>query len=140
RREDEQQVKVVGLRRKIAEKMQESKRRIPHFTYVEEVDVTELEKLRVRINATWGGQRGKLTMLPFLARAMVMALREFPQINARYEGDQGVVTRYGAVHLGFAAQTEAGLMVPVIRHAEAMDVWACRAKIARLAEAVRTGR
>ncbi|NYT86186.1 dihydrolipoamide acetyltransferase family protein [Pollutimonas harenae] len=139
-REDEQQVAVIGLRRKIAEKMQESKRRIPHFTYVEEVDVTELEALRQRLNAQWGAERGKLTILPLLARAMVLALRDFPQINARYDDEAGVVTRYGAVHLGIAAQTESGLMVPVLRHAETLDLWACSAEIARLAEAARTGR
>ncbi len=139
-RDDEQQVSVIGLRRKIAEKMQESKRRIPHFTYVEEIDVTELEALRARLNARWAGERGKLTLLPLLARAVVLALRDFPQINARYDDDAGVVTRYGAVHLGVAAQTESGLMVPVVRHAEALDLWACAAEIARLAEAARSGR
>lgn len=139
-RDDEQQVSVIGLRRKIAEKMQESKRRIPHFTYVEEIDVTELEALRVRLNAQWGSQRGKLTLLPLLARAIVLALRDFPQINARYDDDAGVVTRYGAVHLGIAAQTDAGLMVPVLRHAETLNLWACAAEIARLAEAARSGR
>lgn len=139
-REDEQAVQVIGLRRKIAEKMQESKRRIPHFSYVEEIDVTELELLRARMNTQWGAQRGKLTLLPFLARAMVIALRDFPNVNARYDDEAGVVTRFGAVHLGVAAQTEAGLMVPVLRHAEAMDVWACGAEITRLAEAVRGGR
>jgi 2-oxoisovalerate dehydrogenase E2 component (dihydrolipoyl transacylase) len=107
---------------------------------VEEVDVTELEQLRSRLNAQWGTQRGRLTLLPFLARAMIIALRDFPHINARYDDDRGVVARYGAVHLGFAAQTDAGLMVPVVRHAEAMDLWACGAEITRLAEAVRTGR
>jgi 2-oxoisovalerate dehydrogenase E2 component (dihydrolipoyl transacylase) len=120
--------------------MQEAKRRITHFSYVEEVDVTELEQLRSRLNAQWGTQRGRLTLLPFLARAMIIALRDFPHINARYDDDRGVVARYGAVHLGFAAQTDAGLMVPVVRHAEAMDLWACGAEITRLAEAVRTGR
>lgn len=139
-REDEQQVSVIGLRRKIAEKMQESKRRIPHFTYVEEIDVTELEALRSRLNTQWGAERGKLTILPLLARAMVLALRDFPQINARYDDEAGVVTRYGAVHLGIAAQTESGLMVPVLRHAETLDLWACAAEISRLAEAARAGR
>ncbi|MGB3287634.1 MAG: dihydrolipoamide acetyltransferase family protein [Burkholderiaceae bacterium] len=139
RRDDEKQVPVIGLRRKIAEKMQESKRRIPHFAYVEEVDVTELEALRARLNEQWGAERGKLTILPLLARAMVLALRDFPQINARYDDQAGVVTQYGAVHLGIAAQTEAGLMVPVLRHAEALDLWACAAEIARLAQAARDG-
>lgn len=136
-RNDEQAFPVIGLRRKIAQKMQDAKRRIPHFTYVEEIDVTELEALRQRLNVQWGTQRGKLTILPFLARAMVLALREFPQINARFDDDNGVVTHYGAVHLGIAAQTDAGLMVPVMRHAETHDLWACAAEIKRLAEAAR---
>ena len=139
-RDDVQEIPVIGLRRKIAEKMQESKRRIPHFTYVEEIDVTELEALRLRLNERWGGERGKLTILPLLARAMVLALRDFPQINARYDDEAGAVTRYGAVHLGMAAQTESGLMVPVIRHAEALDLWACASEITRLAAAARSGR
>lgn len=139
RRDDEKEVPVIGLRRRIAEKMQESKRHIPHFTYVEELDVTELETLRARMNAQWGETRGKLTVLPFLARAMVLALREFPQINARYDDEAGIVTRYGPVHLGVAAQTEAGLMVPVLRHAEALDLWALGREVARLAQAARDG-
>lgn len=140
RRDGEEQVKVIGLRRKIAEKMQESKRRIPHFSYVEEVDVTEVETLRARLNEQWGAERGKLTLLPFLARAMVLALREFPQVNARYDDEAGVITRYGAVHMGIAAQTQSGLMVPVLQHAETLDLWAAGAEISRLAEAVRQGK
>ncbi|MFC4299017.1 dihydrolipoamide acetyltransferase family protein [Castellaniella hirudinis] len=138
--DEETEIPVIGLRRKIAQKMQESKRRIPHFTYVEEIDVTELESLRARLNALHSAQRGKLTMLPFLARAMVLALREFPQINARYDDDAGVVTQYGAVHLGVAAQTPSGLMVPVLHHAETLDLWSCAAEVARLAEAARQGK
>jgi 2-oxoisovalerate dehydrogenase E2 component (dihydrolipoyl transacylase) len=139
-RHDEEQVPVIGLRRKIAQKMQEAKRRIPHFTYVEEIDVTELEALRVQLNERHGESRGRLTLLPLLARAIVNALRDFPQINARFDDDAGVVTRYGAVHLGVAAQTDGGLMVPVLRHAEALDLWATAAEIRRLAEAARAGR
>jgi 2-oxoisovalerate dehydrogenase E2 component (dihydrolipoyl transacylase) len=139
-RHDEQQVQVIGLRRKIAQKMQEAKRRIPHFTYVEEIDVTELEALRTELNHTWGETRGRLTVLPLLARAVVLALREHPQINARFDDDAGVVTRYGAVHLGVATQTDGGLMVPVLRHAEARDPWATAAEIGRLAGAARAGR
>ncbi len=135
-----QQVPVIGLRRKIAEKMQESKRRIPHFTYVEEVDVTELEALRTRLNAQYGKTRGKLTMIPFIARAMVLALRDFPQINARYDDDANIVTRYDGVHLGIAAQTDGGLVVPVLRHAESRDLWGNAAEVARLAEAARAGK
>nr|WP_316642690.1 dihydrolipoamide acetyltransferase family protein [uncultured Roseateles sp.] len=139
-RDGEEAIKIVGLRRKIAQKMAESKRRIPHFTYVEEIDVTELELLRARLNAQHAATRGKLTVLPLLVRAIVNALREFPQINARLDDEQGVVTRYGAVHLGVAAQTPAGLMVPVLRHAETHDLWSCAAEIARLAEAARSGK
>ncbi len=109
-------------------------------TYVEEIDVTELEALRRQLNAQWGAERGKLTVLPLLARAMVVALRRFPQINARFDDEAGVVTRFGAVHLGIAAQTESGLMVPVVRHAESLDPWACATEIARLAEAARSGK
>ena len=138
-RNDEENVPVIGLRRKIAQKMAESKRRIPHFSYVEEIDVTELEELRASLNQKWGASRGKLTLLPLLARAMVVALRDFPQINARYDDEGGVVTRYGAVHIGIATQSDGGLMVPVMRHAEARDLWSMAAEIVRLAEAVRTG-
>jgi 2-oxoisovalerate dehydrogenase E2 component (dihydrolipoyl transacylase) len=137
---DETAVPVIGMRRAIARKMQEAKRRIPHFSYVEEIDVTELEDLRAQLNKRWGETRGRLTMLPLLIRAMVVALRDFPQINARYDDEAGVVTRYGAVHVGVATQTEAGLTVPVLRHAEARDVWSLAAEIVRLAEAARSGK
>ncbi|UTY59732.1 dihydrolipoamide acetyltransferase family protein [Massilia sp. erpn] len=136
----EQTIPLIGLRRKIAQKMQESKRRIPHFSYVEEIDVTELESLRTRMNEQWGKERGKLTVLPLLARALVVALRQFPQMNARFDDDAGVVTQYGAIHLGVATQTDAGLMVSVMRHAEALDLWSCAGEIGRLAEAARTGK
>jgi 2-oxoisovalerate dehydrogenase E2 component (dihydrolipoyl transacylase) len=138
--ETQQTIPVIGLRRRIALKMQDAKRRIPHFTYVEEVDVSELEALRERLNAQWGAQRGRLTVLPLLARAMVLALREFPQINARFDDDVGVVTRFGGVHLGIATQTDNGLMVPVLRHVESRDLWSCAAEISRLAEVARSGR
>jgi len=139
-RDAEEAIPVIGLRRKIAQKMQEAKRRIPHFTYVEEVDVTELEALRARLNTTFGKTRGRLTLLPFLVRAVVLAVREFPQINARYDDEAAVVTRYAAVHLGMATQTEAGLMVPVLRHAETLDLWASAAEVLRLSEAARSGK
>lgn len=134
------EIPVVGLRRRIAQKMQESKRSIPHFSYVEEVDITELEALRGQLNAQWGASHGKLTLLPLLARAMVLALRDFPHINARYDDQAQVVTQFQAVHLGVAAQTDAGLMVPVLRHAEAMDLWRCATEITRLAQAARSGK
>ena len=136
----EEAVPVIGLRRKIAEKMQQAKRQIPHFTYVEEIDVTELEALRHQLNARYGAERGKLTLLPLLMRAVVLAVRQFPEVNARYDDVAGVVTRYQPVHLGIATQTEAGLMVPVVRNAEARDPWASAAEIVRLAEAARTGK
>ncbi|NYT66088.1 2-oxo acid dehydrogenase subunit E2 [Alcaligenaceae bacterium] len=136
----QRQIPVIGLRRKIAQKMQESKRHIPHFTYVEEVDVTELENLRVQLNHRWGNTRGKLTVLPFLARAIVLALKEFPQINARYDDTANIITQFDAVHLGVAAQTDAGLMVPVLRHTQALDLWQCASGITLLAEAARSGK
>jgi 2-oxoisovalerate dehydrogenase E2 component (dihydrolipoyl transacylase) len=139
-RTDEEPVPVIGLRRKIAQKMQDAKRRIPHFTYVEEIDVTNLEALRAKLNQKHGAQRGKLTMLPFLIRAVVLAVRDFPQMNARFDDEAGVVTRHGAVHLGMATQTEAGLMVPVIRHAETLDLWGAAAEVTRLAGASRSGK
>jgi 2-oxoisovalerate dehydrogenase E2 component (dihydrolipoyl transacylase) len=139
-RSDEEAIRVVGVRRKIAQKMQESKRRIPHFTYVEEIDVTEIEGLRARLNAQWDGQRARLTLLPFLVRAVVQAVRAFPQVNARFDDEAGIVTRFGAVHIGIATQTEAGLLVPVLRHAEALDLWTSAAEMARLAETARGGK
>jgi 2-oxoisovalerate dehydrogenase E2 component (dihydrolipoyl transacylase) len=139
-RHDEETVPVIGLRRKIALKMQESKRRIPHFSYVEEVDVTELEALRAQLNDRWGEARGRLTILPFLMRAIALTVPAFRNLNARYDDDAGVLTRYGAVHIGIATQTANGLMVPVVRHAEARDLWSGAAEIARLAEAARSGK
>ncbi len=131
-------VKVIGLRRKIAEKMQDAKRRIPHFAYVEECDLTELEELRAHLNATKRNDQPKLTMLPFLMRALVLCLPDFPQINARFDDEQGVVFRHEAVDIGIATQTDNGLIVPVVRHAEARSVWDCAAEVSRLAAAVRS--
>jgi len=133
-------IPVIGMRRKIAQKMQEAKRRIPHFSYVEEIDVTELEDLRARLNTQWAGQRPKLTILPFLLRAMVRGVRAFPQVNARFDDDAGIVHRHRAVHVGIATQTDVGLMVPVLRHAEALDLWASAGEVARIAEAARGGK
>jgi 2-oxoisovalerate dehydrogenase E2 component (dihydrolipoyl transacylase) len=133
------EIKVIGLRRKIAEKMQEAKRRIPHFAYVEEIDMSELEGLRAHLNARHP-DRGKLTVLPFFMRALVRILPAFPQINARYDDDAGVVRRYSAVHIGIATQTPNGLIVPVVRHAEALDLWQAAAEVSRLAAATRAGK
>ncbi|MFC3786112.1 2-oxoisovalerate dehydrogenase E2 component (dihydrolipoyl transacylase) [Sphingopyxis italica] len=135
----DQPIKVIGMRRKIAENMAASKRAIPHFTYVEEMDVTALEEMRADLNANRGG-RPKLTMLPFLIVAICRTIPQFPMINARYDDEGGVVTRYGAVHLGMATQTDAGLMVPVIRDAQDKNVWQLASEITRLAEAARTGK
>ncbi len=134
-----QEIKVVGLRRKIAEKMALAKARIPHITYVEEVDVTGLEELRAALNKENRADRPKLTLLPFLMRAMVRAIREQPGVNALFDDEAGVIHRYGAVHVGIAAQTPGGLVVPVVRHAEARDLFDCAAEINRLAEAAKAG-
>ena len=135
-----EEVKVIGLRRKIAEKMQEAKRRIPHITYVEEVDVTALEDLRAHMNVRGKAEgKPKLTILPYLMRSLVLACREYPHVNARYDDDGGTVTRYGAAHIGIATQTDSGLIVPVVRHAEANDLWTNASEVARLAEAARDG-
>jgi 2-oxoisovalerate dehydrogenase E2 component (dihydrolipoyl transacylase) len=133
-------IRVVGLRRRIAQKMQESKRRIPHFTYVEELDVTEVESLRAHLNERAGSARAHLTLLPFLVRAMVLAVRDFPMVNARFDDEAGVVTRHRAVHVGIATQTPAGLVVPVLRDAQAHDLWSAAAEIARLADSARSGK
>lgn len=132
-------IKVIGMRRKIAENMAASKRAIPHFTYVEEMDVTALEEMRADLNAN-RGNRPKLTMLPFLIVAICRTIPQFPMINARYDDEAGVVTRHGAVHLGMATQTDAGLMVPVIRDAQNLNVWQLSSEIRRLADAARTGK
>jgi 2-oxoisovalerate dehydrogenase E2 component (dihydrolipoyl transacylase) len=132
-------IKVVGLRRKIAENMQEAKRRIPHFTLVEEYDVTALEETRAMMNAD-RGSNPKLTLLPFLITAMARALAEWPMLNATYDDDANVITRSGAVHMGVATQTPNGLMVPVIRNAQSLSVWQLASEIVRLAEAARSGK
>jgi len=137
-REDEA-VKVIGMRRRIAENMAASKRAIPHFAYVEEIDVTALEAMRADLNANRGA-RPKLTLLPLLIVAICRTVPAFPMINARYDDEAGVVTRHGRVHLGMATQTDAGLMVPVIRDAQDRNVWQLATEIARLAEAARSGK
>ncbi|WP_338512272.1 dihydrolipoamide acetyltransferase family protein [Pseudomonas trivialis] len=139
-RHDEEQIPVIGMRRKIAQRMQDATRRAAHFSYVEEIDVTALDELRVHLNEKHGATRGKLTLLPFIVRAMVVALREFPQINARYDDEAQVITRLGAVHVGVATQSDVGLMVPVVRHAEGRSLWGNAEEIARLAAAARNGK
>ncbi|MEX0404239.1 dihydrolipoamide acetyltransferase family protein [Aquibium sp. LZ166] len=133
------ELKVVGLRRKIAEKMALSKSRIAHITYVEEIDMEALEQLRASLNATRRDDRPKLTLLPFLLMAMVKAIRDQPNINAHYDDEAGLVRQFGGVHCGIAAQTRNGLVVPVVRHAEALDLWGAAGEINRLAEAAKNG-
>jgi 2-oxoisovalerate dehydrogenase E2 component (dihydrolipoyl transacylase) len=132
-------IKVVGLRRKIAENMQEAKRRIPHFTLVEEFDVTALEDTRTMMNRD-RGDNPKLTVLPFLITAMAKALPEWPMLNATFDDDAGVITRHGALNLGMATQTDNGLMVAVIRDAQSKSVWQLAREILRLADAARSGK
>lgn len=134
------EVPVRGLRRRIAESMQEAKRHIPHFSYIEEIDVTALEELRLHLNAEGGTARPKLTLLPLLIRALVRALPEFPQINARYDDAANVVQQFEAVHAGIATQTPGGLVVPVVRHAETLDLWQAADAIRKLAAAARDGK
>jgi 2-oxoisovalerate dehydrogenase E2 component (dihydrolipoyl transacylase) len=134
----DQPIKVIGMRRKIAENMAASKRHIPHFTYVEEIDVTALEQMRADLNSN-RGNRPKLTMLPLIIVAICKAIPSFPMINARYDDEAGIVTQYGAVHLGMAVQTDAGLMVPVIRDAQDQNIWQLANEISRLAQSAREG-
>ncbi|MDV4163570.1 dihydrolipoamide acetyltransferase family protein [Rhizobium leguminosarum] len=134
-----EEIKLTGLRRRIAEKMVLSASRIPHITYVEEVDMSALEELRTTMNGDRKPDHPKLTVLPFLMRALVKAISEQPDVNATFDDDAGIITRYGAVHIGIATQTPAGLTVPVVRHAEARGIWDCAAEISRLAEAARSG-
>ncbi|NKK55187.1 2-oxo acid dehydrogenase subunit E2 [Rhizobium leguminosarum bv. viciae] len=134
-----EEIKLTGLRRRIAEKMVLSTSRIPHITYVEEVDMTALEDLRATMNGDRRPDHPKLTVLPFLMRALVKAISEQPDVNATFDDDAGIITRYSAVHIGIATQTPAGLTVPVVRHAEARGIWDCAAEMNRLAEAARSG-
>ncbi len=136
----DEQIKVVGLRRKIAENMQEAKRRIPHFTLVEAFDVTALEDTRAMMNRDRSPGQPKLTLLPFLITAMARAIPQWPTLNATYDDAANVITRHGAVHMGIATQTPGGLMVPVIRNAHALSVWDIATEVLRLSEAARTGK
>jgi len=138
-REGDQEIKIIGLRRRIAEKMQQAKRSIPHITYVEEVDATELDALRVYLNASKRADQPKLTLLPFFIRAMAKVLPEHPQINARYDEEAGVLRQSAGVHVGIATQGPNGLLVPVVRHAEALDIWGCANEIGRVTTAARDG-
>ncbi len=139
RRHGVEDIRITGLRRKIAERMSAAKSRIPHFSIIEEVDVTALEDLRAGLNTNPKPGRARLTLLPFLMRALVRALTEQPELNALFDDEAEIVHRHAAIHIGIATQTPSGLMVPVAVHAEARDIWDCAAEIARLAEAARTG-
>lgn len=139
-RDGVEEIKVIGLRRKIAEKMQESKRHIPHFAYVEEIDMTELENLRAHLNQTRAEGLPRLSLLPFLMRGLVRLFPAYPQINARFDDEAGIVHRHAGVHIGIATQTANGLIVPVVRHAEALDIWQAAAEVARLAKLTRDGK
>lgn len=132
-------VKVIGMRRRIAQKMAESKRRAAHFAYVEEVDVTALEELRAKLNAE-SQERPRLTLMPFLMQALVRAVADFPEMNALYDDEAETIERHAGVHIGIATQTPQGLLVPVARHCEARGLWDCAAEVRRLAEAAREGR
>ncbi len=135
---DDEVIKVIGMRRRIAENMAASKRHIPHFTYVEEIDVTAIEAMRADLNDN-RGVKPKLTLLPLLIVAICKTIPQFPMINARYDDEAGMVTRHGSVHLGMATQTEAGLMVPVIHDAQDLNIWQLATEIVRLAAAARDG-
>ncbi|RWD69602.1 dihydrolipoamide acetyltransferase family protein [Mesorhizobium sp.] len=139
RKDGVEDIKVVGLRRKIAEKMSLAKSRIPHITYVEEIDVTALEELRATLNKEKRADRPKLTLLPFLMRAMVKAIGEQPNLNALFDDDAGIIHQHEGIHIGIAAQTPNGLVVPVVKHAEARDLWDSAVEVNRLADAAKAG-
>ncbi len=130
---------IIGLRRKIAERMQEATRRIPHFGYVEEFDLTALEALRGELNADRPAEQPKLTLLPFLMRAVARLVPQFPQVNARYDDEAGILRCFEGVHVGIATQTAGGLLVPVVRHVEALDLWQCARELGRVTQAARDG-
>ena len=138
-RDGVEEIKLIGMRRKIADRMAQSKREIPHFTYVEEFDLTELEALRADLNANRADGQPKLTLLPFFMRAMAKLLPEFPNVNAHFDEAAGVLKRHAAVHIGIATQTPNGLMVPVVRHAESRDLWDCARELIRVTAAARDG-
>jgi 2-oxoisovalerate dehydrogenase E2 component (dihydrolipoyl transacylase) len=135
-----EEIKVIGLRRLIAQRMSEAKRTIPHFAYVEELDITELESLRRHLNGRLAAGAAPLTYLPLLALALIRVLREFPQCNAHYDAERGVIVRYSAVHLGIATQTPEGLKVPVVHDAQVLSLWELAAAMRRASEAARTNK
>ncbi len=132
--------KVIGLRRKIAQNLAASKRNIPHFAYIEDIEMDALENLRAHLNATRTKEQPKLTLLPFLSLALIKVLPDFPQANAHFDGEAGIATHYEAVHMGIATATPNGLMVPVVKHAESMDIWELASEITRVCNAARDGK
>ncbi|MFT5452108.1 MAG: 2-oxoisovalerate dehydrogenase E2 component (dihydrolipoyl transacylase) [Enterobacterales bacterium] len=134
-----EEIKVIGLRRKIAKVMQDTMQRLPHFTYVEEVDVTELELLRAKLNKNRRDDQPKLTILPFIIKALAKAIKVYPEMSSRFDDVANVVHRYGAAHVGIATQTDSGLVVPVVKHAEALDIWGAASEVKRLSTACRNG-
>ncbi|QCO57848.1 2-oxo acid dehydrogenase subunit E2 (plasmid) [Pseudorhodobacter turbinis] len=138
RRMGTEDIRVTGVRRKIAERMAQAKQQVPHFSIIEEVDVEALEELRAKLNARFGADRGRLTILPFLLRALAETVVDHPEINAHYDAKEGVITRFDALHCGIATQTDGGLMVPVVPHAEALNLWATAREIKRLSDAARS--
>ncbi|MCZ8322792.1 MAG: dihydrolipoamide acetyltransferase family protein [Novosphingobium sp.] len=131
---------IIGMRRKIAERMQAAKRSIPHITYVEECDLTQLESLRLELNSGRRDDQPKLTLLPFFMRALAKALRDFPKINSHYDDEVGILRSYDGIHIGIATQTANGLMVPVIRHVEGLDLWDCARELSRISQSAREGK
>jgi len=131
------EIKVIGLRRIIAERMATATREIPHFTYVEEIDITELEALRKHLNSKNTDPAQRLTPLPFLGLALIRALREFPQCNTTYDKDRNILIQHGPVHLGVATQTNDGLKVPVVHNADALSLDQLASEIRRVSEAAR---
>lgn len=140
RRDTTEEIRITGVRRKISERMSLAKARIPHFSIIEEVEVDALEDLRASLNARFADKRGKLTLLPFVIRALSEAVLDHPEINAHFDDEASVVTRHAALHCGIATQTDTGLMVPVLQHAEAMDLWEAARDIRRLSDSARERR
>lgn len=140
RRMGTEEKRVTGVRRKIAERMALAKQQVPHFSIIEEVDVEALEELRAKLNTRFGEDRGRLTILPFLLRALAETVIDHPEINAHYDAKEGVITRFDALHCGIATQTDDGLMVPVVLHAEAFSLWETAREIKRLSDAARSRR
>ena len=140
KRHGSRSINIQGLRRVIARKLQQSAQQIPHYSYIEEVDVTQLEALRRHLNDQRSGEQAKLTLLPFIMHALSRLLPDFPHCNAHYHGSKDLLVQYEPVNIGIATMTEAGLMVPVVRHCESLDLWQAAAEISRLSQTARSGK